>query len=347
MCYNNKISVRVRRESRNFLGEMNMKLAIDAMSGDLGSAVVVDACLSFLKKNNQVELHVVGKLDELEALKNHPKVTLVEANEILEMTENILAIRRKKDSSMVRSMMLAKNGEVDGVVSSGNTGAFYASAMLFVKRIAGVEKSCLMARLPTLDGKGILMLDVGANSENTPEQLVSFAIMGNVYAKNVLGIDKPRVGLLNIGSEEHKGDDVHKQTHHLLEQREDLHFIGNIESKYILDGDVDIVVTDGFTGNVCMKAYEGASAVLMRGLKENMMETFVSKIGAVFSKGALRKLKHTFDADTAGGALLIGFDKPIVKAHGASNAVAFENAIILTASMVENDVANKIKVGLE
>ncbi|WP_249029882.1 phosphate acyltransferase PlsX [Tannockella kyphosi] len=324
-----------------------MKLAIDAMSGDLGSPVVVEACLSFLKKNDNVELYVVGKLDELSALKDHPKVTLVEANEVLEMTENIMAIRRKKESSMVRAMMLAKNGEVDGVVSSGNTGAFYASAMLFVKRIAGVEKSCLMARMPTLDGKGILMLDVGANSDNTPEQLVSFAVMGNVYAKNVLNIEKPKVGLLNIGTEEHKGDDMHRAAYHLLQEKEGIHFIGNIEGKHILDGDVDIVVTDGFTGNVCMKSFEGASALLMQGLKENMMANTISKIGALFSKGALRSLKHTFDADSAGGALLIGFEKPIVKAHGASNAVAFENGIILTANMVENDVTSKIKAGLE
>ena len=229
MCYNAK------------RGE-NMKLAIDAMSGDLGSSIVVEACQSFLNKNKTDELYVVGKIEELEALKDHPQVTLIDAREIFEMTENILAIRRKKESSLVKAMMLARNNEVDAVLSCGNTGAYYACAMLFLKRIKGIEKSCLMATIPTLNDKGVCMLDVGANAENTVDQLVQFAIMGNVYAKNVRHIQKPKVALLNIGSEEHKGDEIHKETYQSLSTLEQIDFVGNIEGKEILRGDVDVIV---------------------------------------------------------------------------------------------------------
>lgn len=154
-----------------------MKLGIDAMSGDLGSAIVVEACRSFLSKNKTDELYVVGKKEELLALESYSQVTIIDAQEVLEMTENILAIRRKKESSMVKTMMLAKNDEVDAVLSCGNTGAYYASAMLFLKRLEDVEKSCLMAMLPTYNDRGVALLDVGANSENTAEQLKSFAII--------------------------------------------------------------------------------------------------------------------------------------------------------------------------
>lgn len=324
-----------------------MKLAIDAMSGDLGSKIVVDACLSFLQKNKTDELYVVGKLEELVALQNHPQVTLVEANDVLEMTENVLAIRRKKESSMVKTMLLAKENTVDAVLSCGNTGAYYASAMLFLKRIEGIEKSCLMVQMPTANGKGVFMLDVGANAENTPEQLKSFAIMGNIYAKNVANIANPKVALLNIGSEEHKGDPVHHDTYKLLKEVDNIHFVGNIEGRDIIVGDVDVVVTDGFSGNIALKTLEGASSVLMHALKDSLMGSLSGKIGALFAKKSLKNLKNTFNSDTAGGALMIGFVKPVIKAHGASNAKAFENAIDLAFKMVASEVVEKMKVGLK
>ncbi|MFV0395404.1 MAG: phosphate acyltransferase PlsX, partial [Coprobacillaceae bacterium] len=245
-----------------------MKVAIDAMSGDLGSKIVVEACLSFLEKNKKDELYVVGKIEELKALEANPQVTLVDARDVLEMTENILAIRRKKESSMVKTMMLAKDGTVDAIVSCGNTGAYYASAMLFLKRIEGIEKSCLMVEMPTLNQKGVLMLDVGANSENTAEQLLSFGIMGNIYTKSIRNIEKPKVALLNIGSEEHKGDEAHHQAYELLKENTDINFVGNIEGKEILNGNVDVIVTDGFSGNIALKTTEGNASVLMKALKE-------------------------------------------------------------------------------
>ena len=324
-----------------------MKLGIDAMSGDLGSKIVVDACLSFLEKNKDDELYVVGKIEELEALKNYSQVTLIDAREVLEMTENILAIRRKKESSMVKTIMLAKKGEVDAVLSCGNTGAYYASAMLFFKRLEGVEKSCLMATLPTYNDKGVLMLDVGANSENTPEQLKSFAIMGNIYAKNVRKITNPKVALLNIGSEHHKGDEIHQKTYKLLENMQEINFVGNIEGKEILNGDVDVIVTDGFSGNIALKTIEGVASVLVKSLKDGFMSSSRTKIGALMAKPALKQLMKKFDTKAAGGALMVGFDKPVIKAHGASDAIAFENAINLAFEMVSSDVVRKMKEGLK
>ena len=324
-----------------------MKLGIDAMSGDLGSEIVVEACLSFLEKNKTDELYVVGKIEELQALNNHPQVVLIDAREILEMTENILAIRRKKESSMVKTMMLARKNEVDAVLSCGNTGAYYACAMLFLKRIEGIEKSCLMAMLPTYKGDNVAMLDVGANSENTASQLVSFAVMGSVYARNVRKIENPKVALLNIGSEHHKGDEVHQETYKLLENMQGINFVGNIEGKEILDGDVDVIVTDGFTGNVALKTTEGVAKVLVKSLKESLMSSTRTKVGALMAKPGLKQLMKKFDTKAAGGALMMGFEKPVIKAHGSSDAIAFENAINLAFEMVSSNVVEKMKEGLK
>ena len=324
-----------------------MKLGIDAMSGDLGSEIVVEACLSFLEKNKTDELYVVGKIEELQALNNHPQVVLIDAREILEMTENILAIRRKKESSMVKTMMLARKNEVDAVLSCGNTGAYYACAMLFLKRIEGIEKSCLMAMLPTYKGDNVAMLDVGANSENTASQLVSFAVMGSVYARNVRKIENPKVALLNIGSDHHKGDEVHQETYKLLENMKEINFVGNIEGKEILDGDVDVIVTDGFTGNVALKTTEGVAKVLVKSLKESLMSSTRTKVGALMAKPGLKQLMKKFDTKAAGGALMIELEKPVIKAHGSSDAIAFENAINLAFEMVSSNVVEKMKEGLK
>ena len=289
-----------------------MKLGIDAMSGDLGSEIVVEACLSFLEKNKTDELYVVGKIEELQALNNHPQVVLIDAREILEMTEN-----------------------------------YYACAMLFLKRIEGIEKSCLMAMLPTYKGDNVAMLDVGANSENTASQLVSFAVMGSVYARNVRKIENPKVALLNIGSEHHKGDEVHQETYKLLENMKEINFVGNIEGKEILDGDVDVIVTDGFTGNVALKTTEGVAKVLVKSLKESLMSSTRTKVGALMAKPGLKQLMKKFDTKAAGGALMMGFEKPVIKAHGSSDAIAFENAINLAFEMVSSNVVEKMKEGLK
>lgn len=322
------------------------KLSIDAMSGDLGSSIVVEACQMFMQTHQDVELYVTGKKEELESLSSYENIHIVDARDVVTMDEGIMSVRRKKESSMVKAVMMAREGVVDGVVSCGSTGAFYTSAMLFLKRIQGVEKSCLMVTMPTYNQKGVLMLDVGANAENTPEQLYGFAIMGNIYAKNIRGIDSPRVALLNIGSESKKGDEVHQQTYQLLQQSDRLQFVGNVEGRDILSGDYDVVVTDGFSGNIALKTCEGVASTLMKMIKETMMSSLKGKIGALFAKSSLYSLKEKFDYKSVGGALMMGFEKAVVKAHGASDAKAFCNAMDLAYRMVKMDVVSQMKEGL-
>lgn len=323
------------------------KLAIDAMSGDLGSSIVVDACLNFNKNHKDVELHVTGKKEELTKLENIENIHIIDARDVLAMDEGILAVRRKKESSMVKAVMLAKEDKVDAVVSCGSTGSFYTCAMLFLKRIEGVEKSCLMAMVPTYNNKGVGMLDVGANAENTAQHLNDFAVMGSVYAKEVRGIDNPKVALLNIGTEEKKGNDMHKEAYQLLKTNDKINFVGNIEGRDMLMGDVDVVVTDGFSGNIALKTTEGVAGILMNSVKESMMSSLKGKIGALFAMDSLRALKAKFDYKSVGGALMMGFEKAVVKAHGASDDVAFLNAMELALKMVEQDVVNKMKEGLK
>ncbi|MEG0452625.1 MAG: phosphate acyltransferase PlsX [Coprobacillus sp.] len=323
------------------------KLSIDAMSGDLGSSIVVDACENFIKTHKDIELYVTGKKEELTKLESYDCVHIVDARDIVGMEDGIMSVRRKKESSMVKAVMMANNGEVDGVVSCGSTGAFYTSAMLFLKRIEGVEKSCLMVMLPTYNKKGAAMLDVGANAENTAEQLRDFAIMGNIYAKNIRGIAQPKIALLNIGTESKKGDEVHQETYKLLDEDKNLDFKGNIEGRDILLGDIDVVVTDGFSGNIALKTIEGTASLVMQMIKEGMMSSFSGKMGALLSKSNLYALKEQFDYKSVGGALMVGFEKAVVKAHGASDAKAFCSAIDLAYQMVKQDVVSQMKEGLK
>lgn len=323
------------------------RLAIDAMSGDLGSSIVVDACLEFIKGHDDVELYVTGKKEELTKLEGIDHIHIIDARDVVGMNDGIMTVRRKKESSMVKAVTLAKEDKVDAVVSCGSTGSFYTCAMLFVKRIEGVEKSCLMAIVPTYNNKGVALLDCGANAENTAEHLNAFAVMGNVYAKEVRGISNPKVALLNIGTEEKKGNEMHQEAYKLLKANESINFVGNIEGREMLLGDVDVIVTDGFSGNIALKTIEGVASILMNSVKDAMMSSTKSKIGALLLKDSMREMKKKFDYKSVGGALMMGFEKAVVKAHGASDAVAFKNAMELANRMVEQDVVSKMKEGLK
>ena len=323
------------------------KLSVDAMSGDLGSSIVVEACQTFIQSHHDVKLYVTGKKEELTSLEQYDRIEIVDARDIIPMDAGIMSVRRKKDSSMVKAITLAREGVVDGVVSCGSTGAFYTSAMLFLKRLEGIEKSCLMAILPTYNQKGVALLDVGANAQNTPEQLCDFAIMGSVYAKNMREISKPKVALLNIGTESKKGDEVHQKTYELLQAQDRICFVGNIEGRDLLLGECDVIVTDGFSGNIALKTCEGAASLLMKMIKETFMSSLKGKIAALLAKKSLYDLKEQFDYKSVGGALMMGFEQPVVKAHGASDAKAFSNALDLAYQMVKMDVVSKMKEGLK
>ena len=323
-------------------------IAVDAMSGDNGSPIVVDAVKQFINKHKDVKIIITGKVDELISLKDYDQVQILEANDLVSMNDGIMAVRRKKESSMVKAVMCANDDQADAVVSCGSTGAFYTSAMLFLKSklIPGVEKSCLMAVLPTYNGKGTCLLDVGANASCTSEQLHSFALMGSIYSQVVRNNKSPKVALLNIGTEEKKGDEVHANTYQLLKEETAINFVGNIEGRELLSGDVDVIVSDGFSGNIALKSTEGCALILMKLMKESLMSSLKSKIGALFVKDSLYSLKDKFDYKSVGGALMMGFEKVVVKAHGASDSTAFLNALELALDMCNKEVVSKMKEGL-
>ena len=323
-----------------------IKLAIDAMGSDKGSSIAIEASLQFVK-DFDVELYVYGNADELQSLEGKDRIHVVKTTQVMEMTDGALAVRRKKDSSMVRAMEDLKNGVVDGVVSCASTGALLSSATLILGTMEHVDRPAIITVLPTSTKRGVILLDIGANAVNTPQQLNQFAVLGSAYAKGVRKIADPKVGLLNIGSEAKKGDDLRKETYKLLEANEAIHFIGNVEGKEVLCSEADIVVCDGFTGNVLLKTIEGCSAFMTGSLKEKMMSSTISKIGALLSKKALKAMKAELDPKQYGGALISGVNGAVVKGHGSSDAFALYNAIRQLYTFVDTKVLAKIQEELK
>lgn len=323
-----------------------MKIAIDAMSGDLGSSIVVKAVKSFMKQFDDTELYVCGKQEELTELENLDNVKIIDSRDVISMNDSIMTIRRKKEASMYKAIHLCKDEVCEAVVSCGSTGGFYACAMFFLKRIEGVDKCGLLSTIPTKNGKGVCMCDMGANAENTASQLNDFAVMGTCYVEAVKGIKNPKVALLNIGAEEKKGNEMHIEAYQMLKNNPAINFVGNIEGREILEGEVDLIVTDGFSGNIALKTIEGSGKVMMEMLKEVLMSNTRSKIAAVLAKPALRVLKNKMDSNQVGGAFLAGFENTIIKAHGSSNEIAFENAMKMARTMVKEQSIQKMKAGL-
>ncbi|GLC87435.1 phosphate acyltransferase PlsX [Lysinibacillus piscis] len=320
-----------------------MKLALDGMGGDNAPKAVIEGALLALEQIPNLEIQLYGKQEKLEPfLKVHDRLTIVHCEEVIEGTDDpARAIRRKKDSSMAQMMEAVHEGRADACLSAGNTGALMAGGLFKVGRIEGIARPALATTLPTLDGKGFLMLDLGANADAKPEHLLQYAIMGNIYAQKVGGLQKPRVGLLNIGTEDKKGNDLTKAAFELLKEA-NFHFIGNVEARDLLNGVADVVVTDGFTGNMVLKSIEGTAGALFTMLKEAFMASTKTKISAVLMKNNLRELKNKMDYTEYGGAGLFGLQAPVIKAHGSSNANAIYNAIRQANTMVEYHVIDTI-----
>lgn len=315
--------------------------AVDAMALDKGCSVVVEACKKFVSEYDVV-LHVFGDEGQLQQLANSKNIVIHPTTQIMEMSDGALAVRRKKDASLVRAVESVCNGECAGVVSAGSTGALLSCATLLMKNMEGINRGALMVTLPSRKGP-LVLLDVGANAENQSKDLVDFALMGQIYAQAVYQITKPRIGLLNIGSEAKKGDPLRKETYELLDEKTNLNFIGNIEGRDLLDGDVDVVVCDGFSGNIALKTVEGAAQFMTSLLKEQLMSSLPSKIGALLAKKALKQMKDKVDYRQYGGGLCIGVNYPVVKAHGSSNDVAFYHALRQLYLMVDGEVVPKIR----
>ena len=273
-----------------------MKLALDGMGGDNAPKSVVEGALLALEQIPNLEIQLYGQQEKLDPyLKMHDRLTVIHCEEVVEGTDDpARAVRRKKDSSMARMMDAVEEGKADACLSAGNTGALMAGGLFKVGRIEGIARPALATTLPTLDGKGFLMLDLGANADARPEHLLQYAIMGDIYAKKVGGLQKPRIGLLNIGTEDKKGNDLTKAAFALLKEA-DLNFIGNVEARDLLDGVADVVVTDGFTGNMVLKSIEGTAGALFTMLKEAFMSSTKTKISAMLMKNNLRDLKNKMD----------------------------------------------------
>ena len=324
-----------------------MILALDAMGSDLGPSAVIEPVKQFVK-DFDTDIWVYGDEKALSALKDVPRVTVIPTTEVMEMEDGPLAVRRKKDSSMVRAVNDLKDGKVDGVVSSGSTGALLSAGSMLVKTVPSVERAGILSPIPSKTGRPFVLLDMGANASCTPEQLVNFAYIGKSYMRGNYGIENPRVALLNIGTEPHKGDELRQETYKLLSEAEGINFIGNIEANRIYDGKADVVVADGFSGNVCEKAIEGTASFMMKTMKDTLMNSgLLTKIGALMIKKSLKKMKDVLDPNQFGGALIAGLNAPIVKAHGNSNEKAYYNALRQLYRTVKEDVVGKVKSELQ
>ena len=320
-----------------------MIIAVDGMGGDHAPKEIIEGVFRALDEYKDLTVQLYGHTDKMKPyLKEHERLDVVHCEEVIEAEDDpVRSVRRKKDASMVRMAQAVKEGQADACVSAGNTGALMSAGLFLVGRIDGVDRPALAPTLPTIDGKGFVMLDMGANAEARPEHLVQYAVMGSIYAEKVRGIPNPTVGLLNIGTEEKKGNELTKGAFPLL-QEAPVNFIGNVESRDLLNGAADVVVTDGFTGNMVLKTIEGTAMNVFSMIKDVFMTSAKTKFAAFLVKDDIRGLKGMLDYSEYGGAGLFGLKAPVIKAHGSSNATALFNAIRQTRTMVEFDVTGTI-----
>ncbi|WP_026692529.1 phosphate acyltransferase PlsX [Peribacillus kribbensis] len=325
-----------------------MKISIDAMGGDHAPKEVVGGAVKAVKAFSDLTVVLYGDKARIrEHLEEHDRIEIVHTEEqILATDEPVRAVRRKKNSSMVLAAQSVSDGIADACISAGNTGALMAAGLFVVGRIEGIERPALSPTLPTIDGKGFVLLDVGANADAKAEHIVQYAYMGSVYAEKVRGIHSPRVGLLNIGTEEKKGNELTKEAYGLLKEA-GIHFIGNVEARDLLDGAADVVVTDGFTGNMVLKTLEGTALGMFKMMKEALTSNMKSKLAAAVLKPQLKELKTKLDYSEYGGAGLFGLKAPVIKAHGSSDANAIYNAVRQAREMVQNEVSSTIRKMIE
>lgn len=329
-----------------------MRIAIDGMGGDNSPNAVVQGCIEALEDFSDIELYITGpegKLKELFNNYNYDKnrVNFINATEVISLNEHpAMALRRKKDSSIVKALNLVKDKQCDAIISAGSTGAFLAGCTLIIGRIKGIERPALAPVMPGKKGP-FMIIDAGANADSKPSYLVQFAKMGEVYFKAIMGVSSPKVGLINIGAEEEKGNELTKETYKLLKQEDNINFIGNVEPREVSKGENEVLVCDGFVGNVVLKMYEGVASTVLSMIKEEIMTSTMAKIGAIFLKPTFNSLKKKMDYKEYGGAPFLGVDGICVKAHGSSDGKAFKNAIRQARLFHKNELIKKIKEEIE
>lgn len=325
-----------------------VRVVVDAMGGDYAPAEIVKGAALAVAEDERVSVILVGKeaivQKELEQYPEAKKrISVVNADDIITNDEApVMAIRRKKNSSIVVGMTLVKNHEADAFVSAGSTGAVLVGAQLVIGRIRGVERTPLAPLVPTTKGVSLL-IDCGANVDARPSHLLQFAKMGSVYMESVMGVKNPRVAIVNIGLEEEKGNMLVKETYPLLKNCNEINFIGSIEAREIPNGYADVIVCEAFVGNVILKLYEGVAGALMGEIKKGMLSTFRSKIGALLVKPALKKTLKSMDTSDYGGAPMLGLNALVVKTHGSSKSREIKNSILQCIAFKEQNISEKIK----
>lgn len=327
-----------------------MRIFVDAMGGDFAPQAPVEGAVEALRRYPNIEITLAGDLKQVEPLLKdcddvRGRITLLDAPEVITNHESpVMGVRTKKNSATVQGMLQLKEKQADGFVSAGSTGAVLAGGMFRLGRIEGVERPALAPLLP--NGKGyFLLIDCGANVDCKPEYLQQFGVMGDAYMKGVMGLKQPRVGLINIGAESEKGNALVKAVYPMMEQA-GYHFIGNVEARDITGDQADVLVCDGFSGNLILKFMEGVSGTLMGMIKKELMADTRSKIGALISKPAFKRVKKAMDYTEVGGAPLLGVQGAVVKAHGSSNAHAFSCAIGQCVKMIDGHVVEIIEKGM-
>lgn len=330
-----------------FMGEY-VKVAVDAMGGDHAPAEIVKGAIEAVNESDKVKVYLVGLQDAVEKelagyTYNKEQVEVVPASEVIETAEPpVMAIRKKKNSSIVKALHMVKEGVCDAYVSAGSTGATLVGGQVIVGRIKGVERPPLAPLIPTEKGCALL-IDCGANVDARPSYLVQFAKMGSIYMENIMGVKNPRVGIVNIGAEEEKGNALVKETFPLLKNCPDINFVGSVEARDIPAGAVDVAVCEAFVGNVILKTYEGVGLTLIKKVKAGMMSSLRSKIGALLVKPALKSTLKEFDLEQYGGAPMLGLKGLVVKTHGSSKANEIKNSILQCIAFSEQKINEKIK----
>ena len=325
-----------------------VKVALDAMGGDNAPHEIVKGAVDALAERDNLYVYVVGRQDAINAeLSKYSydknRLEVVDASEVIETAEPpVMAIRKKKDSSIVKAMNLVKDKTCDAFVSAGSSGAILVGGQVIVGRIKGVERPPLAPLIPTKDGVALL-IDCGANMDARPSFLVQFAKMGSVYMKYVMGIENPRVGIVNVGAEEEKGNALVKETFPLLKNCPDINFIGSIEAREIPLGGADVIVCDAFVGNAILKTLEGVGKMMIGMVKESLTANLKSKIGALLIKDSLKNSLKRVDVSEYGGAPLLGLNGLVVKTHGSSKAGEIKNTLIQCITFKEQNINDKIK----
>lgn len=326
-------------------------VALDAMGGDNAPVEIIKGAVEAINEFADLRVLLVGQEEVIKkALEGMPyaqdKISIVNATEVIETAEPpVNAIRKKKDSSIVVGMKLVKEGRADAFVSAGSSGAILVGGQVIVGRVKGIDRAPMAPIMPTATGISLL-IDSGANVDARPAHLVQFAKMGSIYMEHVVGIKNPKVGIVNVGAEEEKGNALVKETFPLLKEESSIHFIGSVEAREIPEGAVDVIVCEGFTGNVIIKLYEGVGSVFLKKIRTGLMSNFKSKIGALLIKDALKKTMKDFDATEHGGAPLLGLNGLVVKTHGNASHKEIKNALGQCITFKQQKISEKIAEAL-